>query len=42
MPRSSLVARANACAEIRVNPSGKFMYVPNRGHDSIAAFALDD
>jgi 6-phosphogluconolactonase len=32
----------NACAEIRVHPSGKFLYVSNRGHDSIAAFALDD
>jgi 6-phosphogluconolactonase len=32
---------ANACAEIRVHPSGKFLYVSNRGHDSIAAFALD-
>jgi 6-phosphogluconolactonase len=31
----------NACAEIRVHPSGKFLYVSNRGHDSIAAFALD-
>jgi 6-phosphogluconolactonase len=32
---------SNACAEIRVHPSGKFLYVSNRGHDSIAAFALD-
>jgi dipeptidyl aminopeptidase/acylaminoacyl peptidase len=32
----------NACAEIRVHPSGKFLYVSNRGHDSIACFALDD
>jgi 6-phosphogluconolactonase len=32
----------NACAEIRVHPSGKFLYVSNRGHHSIAAFALDD
>jgi 6-phosphogluconolactonase len=30
----------NACAEIRVHPSGKFLYVSNRGHDSLAAFAL--
>jgi formylglycine-generating enzyme required for sulfatase activity len=33
---------ANACAEIRAHPSGKFLYVSNRGHDSIAAFALAD
>jgi 6-phosphogluconolactonase len=32
----------NACAEIRVHPSGKFLYVANRGHDSIAAFTLAD
>jgi 6-phosphogluconolactonase len=32
----------NACAEIKVHPSGRFAYVSNRGHDSIAAFALDD
>jgi 6-phosphogluconolactonase len=33
---------SNACAEIKVHPSGKFLYVSNRGHDSIAAFALED
>lgn len=27
-------------AEILVHPSGKFLYVSNRGHDSLAAFAL--
>jgi 6-phosphogluconolactonase len=32
----------NACAEIRIHPSGKFLYVSNRGHDSIAAFALGE
>jgi 6-phosphogluconolactonase len=32
----------NACAEIKVHPSGRFAYVSNRGHDSIACFALDD
>jgi 6-phosphogluconolactonase len=32
---------ANACAEIRLHPSGNFLYVSNRGHDSIAAFAID-
>jgi 6-phosphogluconolactonase len=29
-------------AEVQVHPSGKFLYGSNRGHDSIAAFALDD
>ena len=32
----------NACAENRIHPSGKFLYVANRGYDSIAAFALAD
>jgi 6-phosphogluconolactonase len=32
----------NACAEIKVHPSGRLLYISNRGHDSIASFALDD
>jgi len=28
-------------AEILVHPSGKFLYVSNRGHDSIAIFSVD-
>jgi 6-phosphogluconolactonase len=28
-------------AEIRVHPSGRFLYGSNRGHDSIAVFAID-
>jgi 6-phosphogluconolactonase len=28
-------------AEVQVHPSGKFVYGSNRGHDSIAAFAVD-
>jgi 6-phosphogluconolactonase len=28
-------------AEIAVHPSGKFLYVSNRGHDSIATFNID-
>jgi len=31
----------NYAAEIAVHPSGKFLYVSNRGHDSIAVFAID-
>ncbi|HEV3022755.1 MAG TPA: lactonase family protein [Pirellulales bacterium] len=33
---------ANATAEIKIHPSGKFLYASNRGRDSIACFALDD
>ena len=31
----------NDVAEIAVHPSGKFLYVSNRGRDSIAVFAID-
>ncbi len=29
-------------AEVRVHPSGKFLYGSNRGHDSIAMFSIDE
>ena len=32
----------NACAEIEVHPNGKFLYASNRGHESLAVFAIDD
>jgi 6-phosphogluconolactonase len=31
----------NSCAEVQVHPSGKFLYGSNRGHESIAMFAID-
>jgi 6-phosphogluconolactonase len=31
----------NHIAEIKIHPSGKFLYVSNRGHDSIALFRRD-
>src|SRR5207244_5310994 len=31
----------NSGAEIAVAPSGRFVYGSNRGHDSIAIFAID-
>lgn len=31
----------NSTAEIEVHPSGKFVYVSNRGHDSIAGYSID-
>jgi 6-phosphogluconolactonase len=31
----------NDTAEIEIHPSGKFLYASNRGHDSIAAYAVD-
>jgi len=32
----------NSCAEVRVSPSGRFVYGSNRGHNSIAVFAIDE
>ena len=31
----------STCAEIVVHPNGRFLYASNRGHDSIAVFAID-
>jgi 6-phosphogluconolactonase len=31
----------SSTAEVRVHPSGQFLYGSNRGHDSIAAFKID-
>ncbi|HEY8506629.1 MAG TPA: lactonase family protein, partial [Gemmataceae bacterium] len=33
---------SNTTAEVQVHPSGKFVYGSNRGHDSIAMFAVDE
>jgi 6-phosphogluconolactonase len=32
---------SNDTAEIKVHPSGKFLFASNRGHDSIAVFSID-
>jgi 6-phosphogluconolactonase len=31
----------NTTAEVKFHPSGKFLWVSNRGHDSLAGFAID-
>lgn len=31
----------NTCAQIQITPSGKNLYAPNRGHDSIACYSVD-
>ena len=31
----------NSCSQIQITSSGKFLYAPNRGHNSIASFSLD-
>jgi 6-phosphogluconolactonase len=33
-------AGTNNCAEILVHPNGKFLYASNRGHDTLAVFAI--
>ncbi len=30
----------NTCAQLHITPDGRFLYVSNRGHDSIAIFAI--
>ncbi len=32
----------NTCADIHVTPDGNFLYASNRGHDSIAAYRIDE
>ena len=32
---------SNSTAEVQVHPSGRFLYGSNRGHDSLAIFAVD-
>ena len=34
-------AGTSTCAELQVSPSGEFLYASNRGHDSIARYAID-
>ncbi len=31
----------NSCADVHIHPNGRFVYASNRGHDSIAVYALD-
>ena len=31
----------NTCSQINISSTGKFLYVPNRGHNSIAGFSVD-
>ena len=34
-------AGRNSCAEVRVHPSGRFLYGSNRGHNSIAVYRIN-
>ena len=41
LPAGQSVASGYSTAEVQVHPSGRFLYGSNRGHDSIAVFAID-
>ena len=32
---------SNTCSQIQITPNGRFLYAPNRGHNSIAGFSVD-
>ena len=34
-------SEGNTCSQIQIAPSGRFLYAPNRGHNSIASFTID-
>lgn len=33
---------SNTCADLHVSPNGEFLYVSNRGHDSIVSYRIDE
>jgi 6-phosphogluconolactonase len=41
LPAGFKVTDPDRAAEIRIHPNGKFVYASNRGHDSIAVFAVN-
>jgi 6-phosphogluconolactonase len=41
LPEGEKVVPAFSTAECRIHPNGQFVYVSNRGHNSIAAFSYD-
>ncbi len=42
LPEGTTLKPEFSTAEVQVHPSGKFLYGSNRGHDTIAVFAIDD
>jgi 6-phosphogluconolactonase len=34
-------SESNSCADLEITPDGRFLYASNRGHDSLAGFAID-
>jgi 6-phosphogluconolactonase len=41
LPAGQAVAEGFSTAEVLLHPSGKFLYGSNRGHDSLAVYAVD-
>jgi 6-phosphogluconolactonase len=41
LPEGEKVVPAFSTAEVRIHPNGQFVYVSNRGHNTIAAFGYD-
>lgn len=41
LPQGTEQDSGNSTAEVRVHPNGRFLYVSNRGHNSIAIFTID-
>ena len=41
LPPKQAMQAGYSGAEVQVHPSGKFLYASNRGHDSLAVFAID-
>ena len=41
LPTGTAPSDKYSTAEVQVHPSGKFLYVSNRGHDTIAGFSVD-
>ena len=42
LPENYKNADKNTCADLHISPNGKFLYGSNRGHDSLAAFKIDE
>jgi 6-phosphogluconolactonase len=42
LPADVTERKGYSCAEIVAHPSGKFLYASNRGHDTIAMYAVDE
>jgi 6-phosphogluconolactonase len=41
LPEGQSIQKGYSTADVQIHPSGKFLYGSNRGHDSIAVFAID-